>query len=381
MSNFVDEFLKGKNGVNKGLPLGPGLSKVSRAINGIQRGMMYTIASSPKVGKSTFVNYGFVIHPYLYALEHNINVTWIYFSYEMDRVSMEFDFACYFLFHDYGLKEVTLPEGVYYKDSSIMPISPQYLRGQMQDDMSRSIIVNNDVEELLKLVYKNRIIPLFGEHDSLGRLLKKGKIEFYEQRENPTGIQKKLLAFAKERGQFITQKFTAKDGNEYEKMVGYTPNDPKEYVIIIYDTIRKLQKERNFNMKETIDKMIEYSVEIRNLCKYIFIPIIHLNRAMTDVQRMKYMGDMLFPASDDVKDSGNLAEECNYLFTLFNPNDERYNLDSHFGKKIRDKDGNELYPNMRSIHLVESRHCSFPQHFRVEMEGNIKNFKQLDIIT
>lgn len=49
MSNFVIEFKKGKVGQNKGLPLGPGLSKITRAINGIQRGMMYAIASAPKV--------------------------------------------------------------------------------------------------------------------------------------------------------------------------------------------------------------------------------------------------------------------------------------------------------------------------------------------
>ena len=112
MSNFIEEFLKGKKGKNKGLPLGPGLTAISRAINGIQRGMLYGLASAAKVGKSTFVNYGFVIHPYLYALEHKTNIRWVYFSYEMDRVSMEFDFAAYFLFHDHKIKEVKLPDGV-----------------------------------------------------------------------------------------------------------------------------------------------------------------------------------------------------------------------------------------------------------------------------
>ena len=64
---------------------------------------------------------------------------------------------------------------------------------------------------------------------------------------------------------------------------------------------------------------------------------------------------------------------------MFNPNDERYNLTSHFDVKIKDSHKNELYPNMRTVHLVESRHVPFPQHFRVEMEGNIKNFNQLKI--
>ena len=51
MSNFIEVYKKGQFGKNKGLPLGSGLEHISKTINGIQRRMMYTIASSPKVGK------------------------------------------------------------------------------------------------------------------------------------------------------------------------------------------------------------------------------------------------------------------------------------------------------------------------------------------
>ena len=47
--NFIEEFKKGQTGDNKGIPLGEGLREISNHINGIQRGMMYGIASSPKV--------------------------------------------------------------------------------------------------------------------------------------------------------------------------------------------------------------------------------------------------------------------------------------------------------------------------------------------
>ena len=55
-------------------------------------------------------------------------------------------------------------------------------------------------------------------------------------------------------------------------------------------------------MKENVDKMIEYMVDIRNMYKYTFVPIIHLNRSMTDVNRLKFMDDMIFPNGDDIKD-------------------------------------------------------------------------------
>jgi hypothetical protein len=75
----------------------------------------------------------------------------------------------------------------------------------------------------------------------------------------------------------------------------------------------------------------------------------------------------------------NLAEDADYVFTIFNPNDERYKLTKHFGLQIKDSKGNPLFPNMRTIHLVESRHCVFPQHFRADMLGNLKSFKQINI--
>jgi hypothetical protein len=146
--------------------------------------------------------------------------------------------------------------------------------------------------------------------------------------------------------------------------------------MIITDHLRKLIPEKGFQMKQTVDKYIEYTVELRNWCGYSFAHIIHLNRSMTDVQRQKQFGDSIFPNSDDIKDTGNLAEDCDYLFTIFNPNDQRYNLDTFFGTKIRTSQGDEIYPSLRTIHLVESRHCDFPQHFSADMYGGFKAFKE-----
>ncbi len=55
---------------------------------------------------------------------------------------------------------------------------------------------------------------------------------------------------------------------------------------------------------------------------------------MGDTQRLKYAKEFIYPTGDDVKETGNLSEECDYLFTMMNPNDEKYNLDKHFGLQI-----------------------------------------------
>ena len=370
--NFIEEYKKGQKGGNKGLPMGPGLMNVAKAINGVQRSRIYGVAAAPKAGKSTFVDYSFVIQPFLYAVENNIKVEWIYFSYELDRVSKEFDFATYFLFHDFNLRTITLPTGVTKDGKSMIDLSPDYLRGRMQDDNEKIITVSDEIFKLLQEVYEKRIIPLFGEYSVEGKQIKKGYIIFIEEKDNPTGIYKYLKRHAEKDGHFVKAKY-----GKSERIIGYKPYTPDKYTIIVTDHLRKLIPERGWGMKQTVDKFIEYTVELRNWCGFTFVHIIHLNRGLTETGRMKEFGDMLFPTSDDIKDTGNLAEDADYVFTIFNPNDQRYNLKKHFGVVIKDKDDNPIFPNLRTVHLVESRHCEFPQHFRSNMYGGIKNFELL----
>ena len=162
-----------------------------------------------------------------------------------------------------------------------------------------------------------------------------------------------------------------------EKRVGWVPNNPDKFTIIITDHMRKLKDEKGFTKKQIVDKMSEYQVEFRDWCGFTFVDIIHLNRNMSDVQRMKFNAEYLYPTGDDIKETGNLSEDANYIFTLMNPNDEKFNINKHFGLEIKTPNSEEIYPNYRSVHLVESRETECPVHFRSEMLGNINLFRPL----
>jgi hypothetical protein len=376
--NFKIAFDRGQLGVNKGLTLGPGLERVSRAINGLQRGMIYGVASAPKVGKSTLVDSGFVAGPWMDAVEKGIEIEFIYLSYEIDRISKEFDFAAFFLWYDFHIMHITLPNGIKFRGESVIELSGDYLLGKLQDDNGNIIKVNDEIIPMLQAVYHTRIKLLFGDYDIAGNLVTKGAIRFIEDKDNPTGVRNNLFTYAEKHGKFKSIDYKDKTDNKIkQRIVGYTVTNPERYVVIITDHLRKLKPERGFQIKQTVDKMVEYQVELRNWCNYSFVDIIHLNRDMSDTHRMRMMGDLLYPTSDDIKDTGNLSEEANHVFTMFNPNDDKYNLRKHFGCKIKDAKGNQIYPKMRTIHLVESRHTYFPQHFKVEMFGGVKAFKHL----
>lgn len=418
--NFKVAFQAGQKGSNKGLPMGEGLIAISQAVNDIQRGRIYTWAASPKGGKSTLVDVGFCIEPAIYVLDSNakikasmeaivsklqtetdyeirtslnteyeklnsqlIDLEFIYNSYEIDRISKEFDFVAHFLNKDFGIYHIYLPVGKLYKGRNYVTLSSAYLKGELHYDAEPGkekeiITVPSEILEKVIVVYKKRIIPLFGEFNEKGEQVSKGLIRFLENKDNPTGVRNYLIQYAKENGEFI-YKQTEKDGQTYTRMIGYRPNNPKKYTIVITDHLRKLIPERGFSLKETVDKFSDYCVEFRNTCQFTFVHIIHLNRAVSDISRRKLDDDNIYPTSDDIKDTGNLSEDSNYIFTMFNPNDDKFNLTKHFGKTIRRADKTLLYPNMKTIHLVESRHCFCPQHFRVNMYGDVKKFEPLTI--
>ncbi|MDB4285870.1 DnaB-like helicase C-terminal domain-containing protein [bacterium] len=357
-------------GKNKGLPMGEGLDIINKAIGGVQKGKMYAVASPPKVGKSTFVDYGFILGPALHARKHNIKLNIMYYSFEMSRIVKQFDFMCFFLNRNHGIECISLPFGKKHKGKNYVELSSSYLRGVLQDDNGDIILVSPDVEKVFIETYHNEIVPLFGMYSPKGERLSEGVINFIEQEENPTGIWKTLMAYANVNGKFITEKWTGG-----EKIVGYEPYDDDIYNIVITDHLRLLKQERGFNEKQNIDKYINYTKDIRNWCDYSFVHIIHTNRTLGSSDKMKYMGDLLHPGPEDIKQTGNLSEACNYFLTLFNPNDLRYNLKTHFGLKIKDNDDNILYPNLRTAHLIESRECYYPQHFRLNMMGNLKKFE------
>jgi hypothetical protein len=370
--NFKQVYLQGKEG--KSIGLSTGIKALDQAIYGIQKKHTYSVAASPKVGKTTFSDYVFVLAPYLQALARGTleNLQWIYYSYEIDRISKEFKFAAFFMFHDYGIHEFT------YKDKKY-PISQDYLMGKMlhlnSDGTLEQIKVEDKHEEILKTIYHERIIPLFGEYDETGKQIKTGKIVFIEDPENPTGLYKSLLRYASTKGNFIKENYQGVDETGKtvmkERVRGYTPNNPDLYTIIIVDHIRKFGDERGFTMKQKIDKWLEYSTWIRNMCGFTFVNIIHMNRGLANIERIKYAGEFIYPTGDDIKDSGNISEETTVLLTLFNPQDEKYGLKKHFGMDISN------LPNYRSIHVADSRYTECPLHIQTNMYGGINYFEQI----
>lgn len=371
--NFQKKFELGQTGINIGLSTG--LPRLDRVIGGVQKAKYYGIASAPKVGKSTFINQCFLYEPWLEARDKKLNVRWIYFTFEMSRVFLEFCTVVYFIHRNYQLTQIKLEEGQTFGGKNVIDFSTDYLMGHIVDDQGNLIKVKDSVKEVMFQIHQEYVEPMFGKYNSKGEIEKYGRVWVVESPSNPTGLFKDIVAYAVSRGK-LTRVFA--DGQDPKKDIGrliaYSPEDPEEQVILIVDHIRKIKSEQGKREKEIMDLWSNYCITIRDILSYTVVNIVHLNRSLSEIDRLKQFGDMLYPDSDMVKGSGNIAEDCDHMLTLFNPNDNRYNLTKHFSHTIRDKHGDELYPNLRTVHLVESRHAPFPQHWAMKMEGNVKTF-------
>lgn len=371
--NFVEKVKQGQLGKNLGITTG--LKYFDKAIDGIQKKAIYGIASGPKIGKTTFIDFCFVLEPFLYYkkfIEANpdskLRIHWIYFSFEVDRVKKELKYAAYFIAKKYKVYN-------FIHKGKLILMSPRYLEGRLTDDDDQIILLHPEHLEMLKEVYKSDIIPMFGEYDAKGHKISNGFIDFIEEKDNPTGLRNYVFHYAESNGKFLFQKYNTKNEQGAnvikERIVGYEENNPELITIIITDHVRKLRKERGFVMKDNIDKWMEYQVELRNWCKFTFVDVIHINRSLANVERIKYIGEHLYPTGEDVKDTGNLSEDVDYMITIFNPQDEKYKITKHFGLELAE------YPNYRSIHLVESRDTECPVHLQTNMFGNVNMFTEI----
>lgn len=351
--NLISVIEEGRKGRNIGLSFG--IRELDIAIGGIHKKKSFAVGAEPKVGKTSFVDFAFIISPFLNNPDANIE--YIYFSTETERVEKEAIFCSHFIFRDYNII-----------------LSAEYILGRKIDSEGNPIMVTDDQMNLIKEVYAKYIIPLFGEFDPVtGNRLSKGKIDFIEERINPTGVNKYIFNHAKGNGTFITEKYVV-DGENRERIIGYKPYDESKYTMIIIDHIRGLTHERGFDKKQNIDKMSEYHVNLRNTFHFTFVFVAHLNRGSADIERMKLLKSNLYPGPEQFKDSGNLSEDVNYVFTMMSPGDEKYGLNRHLGVNIEDMD-EDTRRKYRTLHLVQARNTACPQHFKLMFSPEVIYFE------
>lgn len=139
---------------------------------------------------------------------------------------------------------------------------------------------------------------------------------------NPTGVYKMCKQYAEETGKTYTKKYTAKNEfgemQEYEGAFDYYVMDnPNEFRFVVLDHCGLIQPEKGMSIKESIDKMSKYFVELRN--RYNFSPILIQQQSTVNESNESFKLKAVRPSGRGLSDSSYTQRDANTLLGLFSP--------------------------------------------------------------
>ena len=128
---------------------------------------------------------------------------------------------------------------------------------------------------------------------------------------NPTGVYNECTKYAKENGVIYTRKQKVKDDfgqiKEVDKFDYYVQNDAEEYKFIFVEHVSLISTEQGLNLKQSIDKLSEYCVILRN--RYNFTPILIQQQAFVGENLDAFKENKLRPTIVNLSDSKYTARD------------------------------------------------------------------------
>ena len=310
---------------------------------GIEQETYYCVTGNQKTAKSQFTSYMFLYTPILYAFDHpdQVRVKIFYAPLEESKQKVTMRFMRYLLYIKSGFQTRVSHHEL---TSTIEghPVDEEILKELSEDPKYR------------------QILDFFEE-----------KIEFVDAK-NPTGIYKQIVKYATDHGERIKQPVTITDefGEQktVEKIIGYKPIDPDEYVIIITDHVGLLQEESGKDKRQTIKKYSEYMMELRDYYRYI--PVI-VQQQSSEVQSMDaFKMNRISPTPGALADCKDTRYDVNVMLGLTNPHAAQVNM-------YKGYDITKLRDNQRFLEVMLSRDGTANATKALYFDGAVSYFREL----
>jgi len=311
---------------------------------GIERGKYYLVSGQTKSAKSQLSNYLFVYNTVLYCY-HNPDIIYpkiFYYPLEETPENITLRFMAFLLY--------SLTKGK-------VRISPTDLKStDERKPLSQEILDLMDGEE-----FKN-ILDLYEE------------IVSFEDARNPTGVYKTAKAYAENNGKTIFKDFKIKDEFGVEKDVKkfdyYIPNNPNEYIFILVDHIGLLDTEKGIDLRESINKLSEYMIILRN--RYSYIPVIVQQQSTETGSLEAFKSNKIRPTVAGLSDSKYTAKDANMMLGITNP--YAFELPEYLGYDLKNLKG-----NARFLEIVLNRDGQSNGICPLFFDGAINDFRELPL--
>lgn len=307
---------------------------------GIEQGKYYCVTSSTKGAKTQFTSYMFLYTPILYAYEHpdQLRLKIFYYPLEESKESIVARFMSFLLF----IKS----------DIRVAPVD--------LESTNNSKVLDQSIIDLLESKEYKDILDFFE------------KTVIFSESTNPSGVWFECKKYALEHGHVVTKKQKIK-GNlgevqEIDTFDYYVPDDPDEYRIIFYDHVSLTNTENGMTLKQSIDKLSEYCVILRN--KYNFTPVIIQQQAFAGESLDAFKEKKLRPTVANMSDSKYCSRDANVVLGLFSP--AKHDLREYMGYDIT-----KFKDNIRFLEILVNRNGSMGGIVALYFDGAVCYFKEL----
>ena len=307
---------------------------------GIEQGKYYCITSSTKGAKTQFTSYMFLYTPILYAYEHpdQLRLKIFYYPLEESKENIVARFMSFLLFIKSGIR-----------------VAPVDL-----ESTNNSKILDSHVLDLLNSEEYRKILDFFE------------KTVVFSESSNPSGVWFECKKYALEHGHIVTKKQKIKgelgETKEIDSFDYYVPDDPDEYRIIFYDHISLINTENGMSLKQSIDKLSEYCVILRN--KYNFTPVVIQQQAFAGESLDAFKEKKLRPTVANLSDSKYPSRDANVVLGLFSP--AKHDLREYMGYDIT-----KLKDNVRFLEVLVNRNGTMGGIIALYFDGAVCYFKEL----
>lgn len=308
---------------------------------GVEQGRFYLVTAATKGGKSQFASFVFIYNTLLYAYYHpeQVSIKIFYYPLEETPEAVMVRFMSYLLYN---------------LSNSTIRISPQDLRST---DNTKPL--PQEILDILNSEEYSNILQFFEEHIT------------FSYSTNATGVWKECKKYAEENGIVHTKKALIKDDlgvtREVDAFDYYESNNPNEYRIIFYDHLSLISTERGMDLRQSMSKLSEYLVTLRN--RYKFTPVVIQQQAMfetTDAFKL----NKLSPSIANLADNKAIARDVDVCLSLFSP--YRYELPEYLGYSIK-----VLKDNIRFLEVLLNRHGQSNGVIALYFDGAINYFSEL----
>lgn len=311
---------------------------------GVEQGKYYLISGATKSGKTQIANYLFLYNSIIFAYNNpdKIDLKIFYFPLEETQEAITLRFMSYLL---------------YVNTRGQIRKSPSDLKSTLSDQ-----IIDEEVLKLFEQSPYKEILAFYEDH-----------VVFNPAR-NPYGIYHEIDVYAKNNGTVHKKPMDIIDNKTGEVIETkevfdyYTADNPKEYVMIMVDHISLITPEKGMDLRESINRLSDYMIKLRN--NYNYIPVIIQQQGQETTNLEAFKANKIRPTVAGLSDSKYTAKDCTVFLGITNP--YAHELPEYAGYNIK-----ELKAYARFLEVVINREGQSNGMIGLYFDGACNYYKEL----